>query len=62
MTQTKPPIRFQQRLDGNCVLVIFKDRTSKLVEIPLGNDEPAARKLANAIMQAIKDSDGEYTD
>lgn len=62
MNQAKPPIRFQQRLDGQCVLVLFKNRTEKLVEIQLGNDEPAARKLADQIIKTIKDGDGKFTD
>lgn len=62
MTQAKPPIKFQQRLDSQCVLVLFKNRTDKLVEIPLGNDEPAARKLADQIIKTIRDGDGTYSD
>lgn len=57
-TANPTPIKFLQKMDLQCVLAIFPDRTSKPFEIALGQDEVAARKAAQQIIDIIKASDG----
>lgn len=47
-----------QRIDESYVLTLFKDRRSKVCEIPLGTDEKAARQQAEAIISTVKNVHG----
>ena len=40
------------------MLVIYLNNTTKLAEIPLGTSEKEARKLADNLIAAMRDSDG----
>ena len=58
MTSTKAKLIFTQKLTQDYVLVIYLNNTTKLAEIPLGTSEKDARKLADSLVAAMRESDG----
>lgn len=50
-----------QKIDETFILTVFKDRRTRLIDIPLGTDAKAARKQAQDIIDAVR-SAGELAD